>query len=80
MEVGEIEALIAAGLPGASVRVEDLAGDGRHFAVHVAWAGFAGMSRVAQHQTVYAALKGAMDGADGAALHALQIHTSVPTE
>jgi len=35
------------------------------------------MNRVKQHQMVYTALKGKMDGADGE-LHALALETRVP--
>jgi stress-induced morphogen len=75
MAAGEIEAMILAALPGASVTITDLAGDGDHYAAHVAAPQFAGMSRVAQHKAVYAALEGRMGGV----LHALQLTTAVPT-
>ena len=71
MEITEIEQLLAEGLPGADVKITDLAGDGNHYAADVTWDGFAGKSRVAQHQLVYAALKGRMGGE----LHALQLNT-----
>ena len=74
MAADEIEALIRAGLPDAQISVTDLAGDGDHYAAHVVSASFAGMSRVAQHKAVYAALGGRMGGA----LHALQLTTAVP--
>ncbi len=74
MSAGEIEALIKAGLPDAEVRVEDLAGDGDHYAATVISESFRGRSRVQQHQLVYAALRGRMGGA----LHALALQTSAP--
>ena len=74
MAAGEIEALIRAALPDATVRVEDLAGDGDHYAATVVSAAFRGLSRVRQHQLVYAALSGRMGGA----LHALALQTSAP--
>lgn len=74
MEAAEIERLIREGLPGANVSITDLAGDGDHYAAEVVWDGFAGKSRVAQHQMVYAALEGRMGGA----LHALQLTTRTP--
>ena len=74
MEAKEIEALIIEGIPDATVRIEDLRGDGDHYAAYITSATFEGMSRVKQHQTVYAALKGKMGGD----LHALAIQTSVP--
>lgn len=74
MQADEIEAMILAALPDAEVRITDLAGDGDHFAAHVVSARFEGMSRVAQHKLVYAALGGRMGGV----LHALQLTTSLP--
>lgn len=74
MQASEIERLIREGLPGAEVRIEDLRGDGDHYAAFVKSAAFKGKSRVQQHQMVYAALKGNM----GDALHALALQTSVP--
>jgi len=74
MQAGEIEALIKAALPDASVTIEDLAGDGDHYAATVVSARFAGISRVKQHQIVYAALRGRMGGE----LHALALQTSAP--
>lgn len=74
MEAGEIEALIKASLPDAVVTVEDLAGDGDHYAATVVSETFRGRSRVQQHQIVYAALKGRMGGE----LHALALQTSAP--
>ncbi|MGH7119186.1 MAG: BolA family protein [Acetobacteraceae bacterium] len=74
MGPGEIEALIKAALPDATVTIEDLAGDGDHYAATVVSAAFRGLSRVRQHQIVYAALSGRM----GAELHALALQTSAP--
>jgi stress-induced morphogen len=73
MAADEIVAMIRAGIPDAAVEITDLAGDGDHYAAKVASATFAGMSRVKQHQAVYATLGGRMGGA----LHALQLTTSV---
>jgi stress-induced morphogen len=73
MEAGEIERLIKEGLPGAQVTIEDLRGDGDHYACHVVHAEFAGKSRIQQHQMVYGALQGRM----GTELHALALQTSV---
>ena len=73
MAANEIEAAIAAALPGALVEITDLAGDGDHYAARVTAAQFAGLPRVKQHQLVYNALGGRMGGA----LHALQL-TTIP--
>ena len=74
MAASEIEALIRSGLPDARVTVEDLAGDGDHYAATVISELFRGKSRVQQHQLVYAALQGRMGGV----LHALALQTSAP--
>ncbi|WP_118856645.1 BolA family protein [Sphingomonas mesophila] len=75
MAASEIEALILAAFPDARIEIRDLAGDGDHYAARVVSAQFAGMSRVRQHQAVYAALGGRM----GNELHALQLETAVPS-
>ncbi len=74
MDAGEIERLIKQAIPDAKVSIEDLAGDGDHYAAHVVSGAFKGRSRVQQHQMVYDALKGRMGGA----LHALALQTNVP--
>lgn len=74
MDLGEIERMIKQALPDATVTIEDLRGDGDHYAAHVVSSAFAGKSRVQQHQMVYQALQGRM----GNELHALALQTSVP--
>lgn len=74
MAASEIEALIKSALPDATVTVEDLRGDGDHYAATVVSEAFRGKSRVQQHQIVYAALQGRMGGV----LHALALQTSAP--
>lgn len=74
MAASEIEAMIRSALPDATVSVEDLAGDGDHYAATVVSEAFRGRSRVQQHQMVYAALQGRMGGV----LHALALQTSAP--
>ncbi|QXM24096.1 BolA family transcriptional regulator [Elioraea tepida] len=76
MSAAEIEALIRAALPDAKVTIEDLRGDGDHYAATVVSAAFKGKTRVQQHQMVYAALQGRMGGA----LHALALQTSPPQD
>ncbi|MGE0830559.1 MAG: BolA family protein [Hyphomonadaceae bacterium] len=72
MTAQEIETLLRLAFPDADIAVQDLAGDGDHYKAVVSSAAFAGKSRVAQHQLVYAALQGRMGGA----LHALALETS----
>ena len=74
MTSGEIERLIKTSIPDAEVTIRDLAGDGDHYAARVVAKSFEGMSRIRQHQAVYAALGGRM----GSELHALQLETAVP--
>ncbi|MGE4482382.1 BolA/IbaG family iron-sulfur metabolism protein [Acidocella sp.] len=74
MPAGEIETLIRAAFPDAKIHIEDLAGDSDHYAATVVSEAFRGVSRVRQHQMVYAALQGRMGGA----LHALALQTSAP--
>ena len=74
MPAAEIERLIKLALPDADVEIRDLAGDGDHYAAKVVSAAFRGMSRVQQHQIVYAALQGQMGGL----LHALALQTAAP--
>jgi stress-induced morphogen len=75
MAAHEIEKLIKESFPDAQVAIDDLAGDGDHYAATVVSEAFRGKSRVQQHQMVYDALKGQMGGA----LHALALKTQAPS-
>ena len=72
MSAGEIEQMIKDALPDAEVRIDDLRGDGDHYAAFISSSAFKGKTRVQQHQMVYAALQGRM----GNELHALALQTS----
>ena len=76
MDAGAIESLIKESLPDAQVTIQDLAGDGDHYAALVVSNAFTGKTRVQQHQMVYQALEGRMGGE----LHALALQTSVPKD
>lgn len=76
MDAAEIERLIKEAIPGARVTIEDLRGDGDHYAAYVTAAAFAGKTRIQQHQMVYQALRGRMGGE----LHALALQTAVPED
>ena len=76
IDAATIERLIKEGLPDALVTIEDLRGDGDHYAAHVVSAAFKGKTRVQQHQLVYQALRGRM----GNELHALALQTSLPED
>lgn len=73
MKAEEITKRIITALPDAEVELIDLAGDNDHWQVTVRSAAFAGKSRVAQHQMVYAAFGSDM----GTTLHALAVTTIV---
>ena len=74
MDAAMIERLIRESLPDARISIEDLRGDGDHYAAHVVSEAFRGKSRVQQHQMVYQALQGRM----GNELHALALQTGAP--
>jgi stress-induced morphogen len=74
MAAEDIARMIKESFPDAEVRIEDLAGDGNHYAATVISEAFRGKSRVQQHQMVYDALKGNMGGV----LHALALKTATP--
>lgn len=74
MAASDIERLIKASIPDAEITIRDLAGDGDHYAARVVSKSFKDMSRIKQHQAVYAALGGRVGGE----LHALQLETAVP--
>jgi stress-induced morphogen len=72
MAADELEGLLREAFADAEITIEDLAGDGDHYRAIIRSSAFAGKSRVAQHQMVYAALKGRMGGE----LHALALDTA----
>jgi len=72
----EIETLLREGFPDAQITVQG--DDGAHFAAEVIDASFADKNRVQQQRSVYAALKGKMDGSNGD-LHALALTTKAPS-
>ena len=71
MAANEIVTLIKQGIPDAEVEMQDMAGDGDHWAATVVSAAFAGKTKIQQHQMVYGALGGRMGGV----LHALKLTT-----
>ena len=76
MNAADIERLIKEAIPGAAVVIEDLRGDGDHYAAFVVSPAFRGKTRVQQHQMVYQALRGKM----GNELHALALQAGVPED
>ncbi|MEM7718672.1 MAG: BolA/IbaG family iron-sulfur metabolism protein [Pseudomonadota bacterium] len=75
MQANEIEMLLRESFPDAQIEVGG--SDGVHMSAVVVDESFRGMNRVQQQRLVYAALKGKMDGPDGA-LHALALTTRAP--
>jgi stress-induced morphogen len=71
----ELENRIAAALPGAEVRVEDLTGGGDHFRAEVVSERFEGLSRIQQHKLIYDVFGDEVGGP----IHALSIKTSTPS-
>ena len=74
MTAAEIEELILKSFPDADVTIDDLRGDGDHYAAQIVSEQFKGLTRVQQHKMVYSA----MDGKMGNELHALALNTSAP--
>lgn len=70
-----LEGFLSEAFPEAEITLTDLAGDNDHWQAEIVSPQFAGKSRVAQHQMVYAALKGTMGGE----LHALALKTRAPS-
>mgnify|MGYP003467624333 CR=1 FL=1 len=77
MSQSDLESRLSAAFPDAQITVQDLAGDGDHYAARVVSESFRGLSRLQQQRAVYASLKGRMDGAQGE-LHALALTTKAP--
>jgi stress-induced morphogen len=74
ISASNLEAELRAAFPGAEIVIDDLAGDGDHYRAHITSPVFKGLSRVRQHQLVYAALKGKVGGE----IHALALETKAP--
>jgi stress-induced morphogen len=72
-----VEAAIQRAIPDAVVTVEDLTGGGDHLQVSVTSSAFSGLSRIRQHQMVYAALQQELASE---AIHALGLNTTVPAD
>lgn len=76
MSVADLESRLRGAFPDAEIAIDDLAGDGDHYRARIVSSAFAGVSRVRQHQMVYAALGGRMGGE----LHALALETKAPQD
>jgi stress-induced morphogen len=76
MSEDALRAHLREAFPDAEIAIQDLAGDGDHYRAQIVSTAFKGLTKVKQHQLVYAALKGKMGGE----LHALALDTSAPQE
>ncbi len=76
MDEDTLRNMILEGIPDSTVEIDDLRGDGDHYAARVVSPAFAGKTRVQQHKMVYDALKGKMT----TELHALALQTSTPDD
>ena len=74
MPASEIEKIIKAALPDATVELTALANDDDHWAATVTSESFRGLTRVRQHQLVNAAFGPRL----GTELHALALTTRAP--
>ena len=74
MSASEIEELILKTFPNAKITIDDLRGDGDHYAAQIITEEFRGKTRVQQHKMIYNAMEGKM----GKELHALALNTSAP--
>lgn len=72
MSAAALEAELRSAFPDAEIAIDDLAGDGDHYRARITSSVFSGLSRVRQHQLVYAALNGKVGGE----LHALALETA----
>jgi stress-induced morphogen len=75
VDLSELQEMIEAALPGASVAVSDEDGGGQHLLAVVSAPQFDGLSRIDQHRLVKGAVKARFD--DGS-IHALSVKTSLP--
>ena len=74
MTAGELQSLIAAGLPCDHLEVT---GDGRHWSAVIVSSQFEGKRLIQRHQRVYATLGARMQTDE---VHALSMKTLTPTE
>jgi stress-induced morphogen len=72
VDLAELQSMIEAALPGAEVEMIDESGDGHHLGTRVKAPQFEGLSRIAQHRLVKAAVQERFE--DGT-IHALSIRT-----
>lgn len=74
LDPAELRSLIESEFPGAELELEDLTGTRDHYRLRIVSERFEGLSPVAQHRLVYAALSTHMRGD----IHALALDTYTP--
>jgi len=72
----DLEALLRQTFPDAHITLKDLTGGQDHWQAEITDASFAGLSPIARHRRVYAALAEEMKGP----IHALSLKTLAPGE
>jgi stress-induced morphogen len=90
MKPEAVDTLLRAAFPDGRWQLKDLTGTEDHYELRIASERFVGVSPIAQHRLVYAALQGALDRtSQGVAvtsrpeselIHALALTTLVPSE
>ena len=79
MNPEEIHGRLLDAFPGATIELADLTGSKDHWRCHIVASAFEGLSPIARHQKVYAALGDWILG-ESAPIHALQLATHTPSE
>lgn len=72
----ELETLLKNAFPDAEIQLKDLTGGKDHWQAEIKSGAFAGLSQIARHRKVYAALAEEMKGP----IHALSLKTLAPGE
>ncbi len=76
MTKDELLKILTSGIPDSDIKIDDLAGDGDHYATTIISKKFIGLNKIQQHKLVYDALGEKM----GYTLHALSIKTEIPKD
>ena len=76
IDADELRRRVGEALPGASITIRDMVGDGDHYEMVVVSAAFEGKNTLQRHRLVYEPLKGILGGS----LHALALKTLAPSE
>lgn len=72
----ELETLLKGAFPDAQIALKDLTGGQDHWQAEIKSSAFSGLSQIARHRKVYAALAEEMKGP----IHALSLKTLAPGE